>query len=397
MSNQRKQRGICKHGVAVSAVARCLRTLFSCQFPIFLSPLCFLLCSLLFLAGCSRDIETVYGQREGTEASTSVNGTAVFADMFTLAGHHVSSWQVLSPRLQQKADCIVWFPNDFQPPSDDVRHWFEDWLSDKQDRTLIYVGRDFDAAPWYWEHVLPDAPPGQRELIRQRLADAKDFYAKTRKSDVKTKQTDWFTLDRTHPLKKVVSLEGDPSWTKDIDASRAAIELNDRLQPSEDAESLLRSGDDVLVSRKPWDESRLIVVANGSFLLNLPLVNHEHRKLAGKLIAEIGEPGKNVVFLESHAGGPPIRAKDPEASMPTGLEMFNIWPTNWILMHLAVVGVLFCFMRWPIFGRPMPSEPVGASDFGRHVEALALLLKRSGNRNYARSKMLQYRKKSEQE
>ncbi len=352
---------------------------------------------LLLLAGCSRDIETIYGQREGSEASTSVNGTAVLADMFTLAGHRVSSWQMLSPRLQQKADCIVWFPNDFEPPSKEVCQWLEDWLSEKPDRTLIYVGRDFNAAPWYWEHVLPDAPPEQRELIRQRLTDAKDSNNRARKNDIKTKRIDWFTLDRTRPSKKVKSLQGDPSWLEDIDASHVDIELNDRLQPSDNAEVLLRSGDDMLVSRELWNDSRLIVVTNGSFLLNLPLVNHEHRKLAGKLIAEIGEPAKNVVFLESYPGGPPIRGKDPEASMPTGLEMFNIWPTNWILMHLAMIGVLFCFMRWPIFGRPRPSEPIGASDFGRHVEALALLLKRSGDRNFARSKMLQYRKKSEQE
>ena len=352
---------------------------------------------LLLLAGCSREIDTIYGQREGPGASTSVNGTAVFADMLTLAGHRVSSWSMLSPRLQKKADCIVWFPNDFQPPSEEVCLWLEDWLSDKPDRTLIYVGRDFDAAPWYWAHVLPDAPPEQRELVRQRLADANDTYTSARKSTVKTKRTDWFTLDRSRPLRKIKSLEGNPAWVKDINASRTAIELNDRLQPSESADVLLRSGDDMLISREPWDDSRLIVVTNGSFLLNLPLVNHEHRKLAGKLIAEIGEPAKNVVFLESYAGGPPIRGKDPDPSMPTGLEMFNIWPTNWILMHLAIVGVLFCFVRWPIFGRPKPSEPVGASDFGRHVDALALLLKRSGDRNYARSKMLQYRKKSEQE
>jgi len=305
--------------------------------------------------------------------------------------------QMLSPRLQQKADCIVWFPNDFEPPSKEVCQWLEDWLSEKPDRTLIYVGRDFNAAPWYWEHVLPDAPPEQRELIRQRLTDAKDSNNRARKNDIKTKRIDWFTLDRTRPSKKVKSLQGDPSWLEDIDASHVDIELNDRLQPSDNAEVLLRSGDDMLVSRELWNDSRLIVVTNGSFLLNLPLVNHEHRKLAGKLIAEIGEPAKNVVFLESYPGGPPIRGKDPEASMPTGLEMFNIWPTNWILMHLAMIGVLFCFMRWPIFGRPRPSEPIGASDFGRHVEALALLLKRSGDRNFARSKMLQYRKKSEQE
>ena len=78
----------------------------------------------------------------------------------------------------------------------------------------------------------------------------------------------------------------------------------------------------MLVSREWFDESQLIVVANGSFLLNLPLVNHEHRKLAGKLIDAVGPPGQTVVFLESFAGGPPI-SDDPSGGMPTGAEIFN--------------------------------------------------------------------------
>ena len=89
------------------------------------------------------------------------------------------------------------------------------------------------------------------------------------------------------------------------------------------AEVLLRSGKDVLVSRRPYDESQLIVVANGSFLLNLPLVNHEHRKLAGKLIDAVGSPRKTVVFLESYAGGPPIRDKDPAAEARQQWKIFN--------------------------------------------------------------------------
>ncbi len=141
----------------------------------------------------------------------------------------------------------------------------------------------------------------------------------------------------------------------------------------------------------------MIVVANGSFLLNLPLVNHEHRKLAGKLIAAVGPPAQTVVFLESYADGPPIRDKDPVADAVNGWEVFNHWPTNWILLHLAAVGILFCFARWPIFGRANSVETVSSSDFARHVDALADLLKRSRDRAFAMERILNYRQRTERD
>ena len=83
---------------------------------------------LLASAGCDQDLDTTYGQRQGPGASLSVNGTAVLGEMFAQAGHKVSSWEVLSPRLKRRADCIVWFPDDFRPPSKKVRSWLVKWL-----------------------------------------------------------------------------------------------------------------------------------------------------------------------------------------------------------------------------------------------------------------------------
>jgi hypothetical protein len=320
----------------------------------------------------------------------------VLGELFEQAGHHVFSWHLLSPRLSKRADCIVWFPDDFKPPSSEARRWLENWLTDEPGRTLIYVGRDFDAAPWYWEHVLPEAPSEQRELVKDELSEAKLHFTHARRVVPKSEDCEWFTLDGSKPLLKVQSLEGDPSWTEGIDPKHAEIELRSRLNPPKTAKTLLTSGDNVLISRQEFDESQLIVVANGSFLLNLPLVQHEHRKLAGKLIDEIGTPGKTVVFLESYAGGPPIRDEDPETESPTGMEIFGVWPTNWILLHFAVVGVLLCFSRWPIFGIAKTGESASASDFGRHVDALADLLKRSRDRDYARNRILNYQQKTEQ-
>ena len=342
-------------------------------------------------AGCRDELDTFYGRRKGVPGSSSVNGTAVLAEMFEQQRHRVFSWTALSPRLHQRADVIVWFPNDFDPPAPAVRQWLENWLSDRPGRTLIYVGRDFDAAPWYWKKVLPGAPARAAGEIQQRAASARTDFGMARLQIPASEDCGWFTVDGKSRHRRVRTLQGDPAWLQGVDASKLEIELHGRIVPPDEAEVLLSSNRDVLVSRQEWEESQIVVVANGSFLLNAMLVNHEHRKLAGQLIEEVGPPQRNVVFLESWAGGPPIRDDDPLPGMPTGMEIFHIWPTNWILLHLAIVGILFCFARFPLFGRAREPEPESPADFGKHIDALGELLERSGDMAYAWSRVNHYR------
>ena len=169
--------------------------------------------------------------------------------------------------------------------------------------------------------------------------------------------------------------------------------INSQVDPSEYAETLLSGNGDMLVSREYFngeETSKLILVANGSFLLNLPLINHEHRKLAMKLIDEVEADEGNVVFLESGPGGPPINETDPEAEAPTGLELFAKWPLNWVLFQLALWGLIFACSRWPIFGRPKRTKVESLTDFGRHVTALGELFQRSDDRGYALARIRHY-------
>ncbi len=346
---------------------------------------------LLALSGCRQELETEYGQRKGIVGYRSVNGTAVLGEMFEQRGHAVFSWNSLSPRLQEHADVIVWFPDDFRPPEAEVCNWLDEWLEDKPGRTLIYVGRDFDAAPWYWSEVLPSAPADQRSEFLSEKSTAESSFVRDRSVLGKSESCPWFTIDGQSQPCSVSALQGRRAWTEGVDASQAAIKLNSRIVPADHAEALLRSGQDVLVSRQDRGEGQLIVVANGSFLLNAMLTNHENRKLAGRLIDEVGPPEKTVAFLESYAGGPPIRDDDMLPRVPTGMEIFQVWPTNWILLHLAIVGVIFCFVRYPIFGRPREPSVEGRSDFGKHIEAMAEMLERSGDATYAQERLLHYR------
>jgi hypothetical protein len=157
---------------------------------------------------------------------------------------------------------------------------------------------------------------------------------------------------------------------------------------------LLESGDTALVSRitqDDWNGGQIIVVANGSFTLNYPLINHEHRKLAGKLIDASSTADDRVLFVESQAGGPPIRDKEKATSPPTSLELLKVWPLNAILLHIAVLGLVLLLSRATIFGRPRELPGETTADFGRHVAALGKLLAATKDRNYAQTRLSQYR------
>ncbi|MGH7192227.1 MAG: hypothetical protein ACREJM_01695, partial [Candidatus Saccharimonadales bacterium] len=120
------------------------------------------------------------------------------------------------------------------------------------------------------------------------------------------------------------------------------------------------------------------------------LVKHENRKLAGKLIESIGPPRQHVVFLESDPGGPPVSNEEPREHQRTGLDILGIWPFSLIFLHLVAVGLLFCYSRYPIFGRARPLEAPALADFGRHVAALGTLLERTRDRAYALNRVAHY-------
>jgi hypothetical protein len=174
--------------------------------------------------------------------------------------------------------------------------------------------------------------------------------------------------------------------------AEASEEKADYFQRVE-ADALLTSDCGLVVgrvSRPIWDGGQVIVVANGSFLLNLPLVNHEHRKLAGRLIQECGPRGQTVVFLESGPGGVSISDRDTE--MHHLVRAFTQWPVNGILFHLTMLGIVYCVFAFPIFGRPRELVSDSPSDFGKHIDALGGLLERTADLAYARARLAHYQK-----
>lgn len=333
---------------------------------------------LLAMAGCSAEFDPRYGRTSESYINTSVNGTDVLAAMLAEAGFEVSSRSILMTSAMQRVETIVWFPNDIHAPSEEVCAWFDAWLASGENRTLVYVGRGFDAAPLYFRKMAPRVPKAQQPFYRQQVSIQKTVRPPMI-PDSKM-QCEWFSIDWPEPEGPVTSLEG--PWSQGIDAAKAEVYLSDQYNTHLPTRVLLSTKGTPLVTqiRDPaWGGGRIIAISNGSFLLNMPLVNHENRKLAGKLVDALHPPGK-LVMLQSGPGGPPI---DPPAGGSALARLFGAFPLNIILLHCAVLGIIFCFARWPIFGRPKTPPAEILSDFGKHVQAVGQLMQRTRDHAYA--------------
>ncbi|MGY8768331.1 MAG: hypothetical protein ACKVH8_07880 [Pirellulales bacterium] len=370
------------------------------------------LIGIVGLSGCGQKsqskVSSKYGTRSGNSIG-SVNGTWVLSNLFQEAGYYTSTAKRLSPRIL-RSDVIVWAPDTFNGPSQETRDYFEEWLTEEDGRTLIYIGRDYDASIAYWEQMQSQATNVDKADFLRQKALAQRSYDQRRNFMPEKQDVDWFEIVRDQPLIKAKTLQG--PWSKGVAAKNTEIMIRSQYNfPEADDNQnvnkwsddfvldrvLLKSGKHNMVSRLKDDymDSQIIVVNNGSFLLNMPLVNAEHRILAGKLIEECGY-GSNVAFLESGEDLKIVHSEDT-AGGNSGWEWLTVWPLSVSGLHFALLMIVLCFALFPYFGRPrnLPEEPT--SDFKKHIDSLGQLLEITQDYDYAQLRVKQYQQMSKTE
>lgn len=139
--------------------------------------------------------------------------------------------------------------------------------------------------------------------------------------------------------------------------------------------------------------SRIVVVQNARFLVNYGLVNREHRKLAGHLLAEI-PASANVAILHSEKGGPQVYWGQVHAEKSKPEEVL---PQIGVLLQLTLPALLLLFVLYPVFGRARDLPRVQISDFGKHIQAIGALLQKGGDERYAWSRVFAYQQQFRRE
>ncbi len=372
----------------------------------------------LLLAGCGdRKISYQYGKASGT----SINGLTLFADMLDEKGHNVGIQRRLSRRLE-RAQTIIWAPDNEEPLDKKNVGWLEDWLIQEQ-RVLIVIGRTYDADVQYFKQLAENSSPEEyyrrRRQYNDKLASGYDTWI----SNADEEKIWWYSENAgpSHPQE----IAG--PWAQGVDASKADLfsetlfkpldEYSKKpISPKKDEEDylwdpesfsidsfrggtlqqrnlLVADGEPFAFELNPeWDDARqhrLILVSNASFLLNLPLATNSENQVLANHVAD--ECVGNVVILESDSSLPISDSLDQQQDTKSWIVQK---PLCYIAPHLLFWGVLYCFVFFPIFGRPRKIRFHPAKSFGSHVDAVGEIVRRTGDRKWAKKRVEEYLQRS---
>ncbi len=385
------------------------------------------------VSGCGGpQLDTHYASLAPGRSDTSVNGLGAWSELLRQQGHTVRRAGALTPTVFERADCIVWFSHQYSPPSVTVQRWLDAWLSAQPERVLVVVLPDADLEWVYWRKASKRVAPAEKFAVRSEEGRALQRFINRRPSGPGPISWPWFRFDprpAQRSPQRAADLQGQASWLRGVDEEQVEIyvcgvllpvkepqaerfeidlgegeRLTEALLDEEDfwwqeflwdieTESVeqfdvLRCRQGMLVLEQRRLDGRVLAVANGSFLLNLGLVNRENRKLAWALAQELRNC-ETIYFLDAPYGAT-VREEIP-FRFPGFTQLLQQEPVKHLLGHLLLLGVLICCALWPQLGRPQEPATEETTDFGRHVEALAeLLAATKESREWAMRRLEQY-------
>ena len=376
----------------------------------------FLIVCLGAISGCSGNaspsVQTKYGKVN--EQPRSINSTSLFAERLEELGYDITVRNRISPKINE-FNTIFWFPENIRCPSDKATKAIEKWMDQGYgSKTLVYVGADYRADEDYYQAAQKRVSPELKTESQRLLAEAQlatqirrnnwrdDFWPGESNIDC-----DWFDIEVIKPRKHSNLLTGPMADNASFSVA-PELPLEVMMSPKNstakwEVKSLLTvDGEDMvyrLSDKNPYATNQVIVVQNGSFLVNLAAADPSKQALADQLIAEAlslseeGQHGLGFGFSEQ------MLILESEYEIPVRNTDFvnqNSWawiaeePLCYIVPHALLWGVLFCFVYFPIFGRPKRTPKRSTATFRNHINAIAKQLSKSSSKEHARRTIEQY-------
>ena len=350
-----------------------------------------LLAVALSPAGCGK---TPINESFDRSSGESINATSALADLFRQRGHQVRSSRQLKDRTGAWADVVVRFSPEAGPPDRDEGNRMLEWLGDKSGRQIIYVPRDYDAGPEFWDAVLAakDATKTQA-WVDQVQMERQEAVARAGRPAPRSKTPSrpevWFGLPaESGPAATAEALDGE--WSEGVDPKAVRVARHDTF--ADGGENVLLADGDGRRLAITWStdgDATVLAIANASFLLNGALAARPERAvLAARVVDWIGPEPRHVLFLD----GGDILGEGGDDDTQGVFHLLSVHPFNWVAAHLAALALAAALARAVRLGRPRPEPPSGFDRPAAHPEALGGLLARTRREAAARELIDTYRR-----
>jgi hypothetical protein len=349
---------------------------------------------LIACGGCEPELEREYGYTAGR----SINGTSGLRRLFESAGARVRVANRLDRKVFEAADVLVRF--QVAPGVFEHELWgaLQEYLEEKPGRRAIYVPCAFDAEAEYWEAVEEQLSETERErrgsLVKSlRERAQRSARVPALRADSSRVVRRGFGLRKPKDAGEDYWIFGGP-WSRDVDLTglrlprEAVLELEDEEY---EWQVLLKCRGEAIVAETEFvGGSKLLLVPNGSFLLNEPLVRAERRKLAERVVQWALEGGgQRVVFVE---GAQPT-SEPAESDSLGGMGFLLRDPFRWMAAQFLAVGLAYILFHAARLGRARPLPAAEGERPVRHAEALGDLLARSPDRRSVLAELETYRRR----
>ncbi|MEC8864728.1 MAG: DUF4350 domain-containing protein [Planctomycetota bacterium] len=331
-----------------------------------------------------------YGQRGG-QGRVSLNGTSAFARLLQEYDLDVQSASRLTPRID-RYDVLFWFPDSDREDYAEEQERLEAWLRSGTDRRLIIVGRHYNATIDYLTQIGQSQDSEQGLDYRRRLAEAVSVSHLESLKQQETYFDGW--VEWTPGSRRRSSQLGGP-WATGLENANLTTSRYPNIPSAEDQKShptrsyevkLEADGEPfaVAIQDSLWNGGEVIVVSNGSFILNSGRTDERNRQVVANMLEDLDFEDYfwGALFLESDEAGLPVMQRE-ESGQKTMWDWMTEWPFSFFIPHFLVLGILIYFVFYPIFGRPKNLALPSSTDFGQHVEALGELMEKTRDRAYA--------------
>lgn len=332
-------------------------------------------------AGCGPVPQSKYAAANGT----SINGVSVFVDLLRKTGHQVDLWRAVTPRLKQGYPTLIVFHSSFKELSKDVRREIQGTMISGGVKTLIIVVRDNDAAVDYWRQIRDRSEPSDIKTAAGRAYDRhKQMFDLFADAEFTPNTGTWYGLKRADRSADSFTRNIDVEGSGGVVTVEARWPMNRRLEPAEGTTTLWSTGSEPLLTLDVAPTGKIFVLESATPLLNGGLVDSGNRRLAADLISRI-PPDDRVAIATSSDW------YDRSAlGSPGMLKFMIVHPNGWVFGQGILALVMFCWWKFPIFGRPRQTIDHQTARFGAHVEALARLLRKTKDTVFARQRVREW-------
>lgn len=190
-------------------------------------------------------------------------------------------------------------------------------------------------------------------------------------------------------LRASYSFSGVSSWVGTLPKDCSAL-IDYHIEPLGETTTLVALGGEPLICERRYGQSRLLLVSSSAFLTNYGLFDPTCQALASRLSEEIPQKSRVVFAIGSFHG---FESEDEihDRASHGSFSLVRLTPYTAFIWHAFALCAFVFFCAFPIFGRAKRLRKESVNDFGRHLDAIASELRRSGAREWTQDQLNAFR------